>query len=184
MLALLQKHWWVLALRGALAVLLGVIALVKPGVTLATLVLVFGAYTLIDGVVTIANAIACRKERDHWGLLLLEGLLGVGVGIVTLTAPEITAVVLLMYIAAWWLVTGAMRIVAAIRLRKEIEGEWLMALSGVVSIACAVILMRAPAAGVLAFLGLIASFAIIFGIFLMALAFRVRNASLPEFPLR
>jgi uncharacterized membrane protein HdeD (DUF308 family) len=171
---ILSKNWWVLLLRGIAAIAFGVMAWLQPGISLAALVMLFGAYTLVDGVLGVWAAIVGRKEHEQWWVLLLWGLLSIGVGIMTFQAPEITALVLLLYIAAWAIATGVLQIVAAIRLRKEIEGEWLLVLSGLASVAFGVFIMARPAAGAISMLWLIGSYAIVFGVLLVLLGFRVR----------
>ncbi len=172
---ILSKNWWLLLLRGVLAIAFGVLACTQPGVTLAVLVMFFGIYVLADGVLGVWTAVTERKELDHWIVLLLWGLVGVGVGIVTFVAPGVTAVVLLFYIAIWAIATGALQIVAAIRLRKEIDGEWLLVLGGLISIAFGMMLMSRPGAGALAVLWVIGMYAIIFGVIVVVLAFKVRS---------
>jgi uncharacterized membrane protein HdeD (DUF308 family) len=171
---MLTRSWWIVALRGVAAVVFGLLAFGWPGLTLVTLVLFFGAYSLIDGIFGIVTSITNWKERDdHW-LMLLSGIAGVGIGIVTYRTPEITALVLLMYIAALALVNGVLHLAAAIRLRKEIEGEFWLGLAGVLSIVYAFALWLFPGAGALSVIWLIGSYAIIFGISLIALAFKLR----------
>ncbi len=172
---ILSRKWWLLMLRGALAVAFGVLAWTQPGVTLAVLVTFFGIYVLADGVLGVWAAVTGHKDLDHWILLLMWGLVGVGVGIMTFVAPGVTAVALLFYIAIWAVTTGVLQIVAAIRLRKEVEGEWLLVLGGLVSVAFGVMLMSRPGAGVLAVLWIIGTYAVIFGVILMLLAFKVRS---------
>lgn len=172
---ILSRNWWVLLLRGLVAIAFGVLVWFQPGISLAALVLLFGAYSAADGILGVWTAIAERKEREHWGLLLIWGLLGIGIGILTFLVPGITALALLFYIAIWAVATGVLEIVAAIRLRKEIEGEWLLILGGLVSVVFGVILMAQPLAGALAVLWMIAIYAVIFGVLLVILAFRVRN---------
>ena len=173
--AILFRNWWVLLLRGLVAIAFGVLVWFQPAMSLAALVLLFGAYSMADGILSVWTAIAERKEREHWGLLLLGGLLGIGVGILTFLVPGITALALVFYIAVWAIATGVLEIVAAIRLRKEIEGEWLLILSGLVSVVFGVILMAQPGVGALAVLWLIATYAIVFGVLLVILAFKARS---------
>jgi uncharacterized membrane protein HdeD (DUF308 family) len=175
MAALLQRNWWVLLLRGIAAIAFGLLAWFEPGVTLAVLVLLFGAYSLVDGALGVWSALAARKEHDDWWLLLLVGLLGVGVGILTFVAPGLTAIGLLFYIAVWAIATGVLEIITAIRLRKQIEGEWLLVLGGVVSVLFGVLLMAQPGAGALAVLWLIGGYAVVFGILLVVLALKARR---------
>jgi uncharacterized membrane protein HdeD (DUF308 family) len=173
----LSRNWWVLLLRGVVAILFGVLAFMQPGISLASLVLLFGAFAFADGVLGAWTAISHRKDTENWWVLLLEGLLGVGVGALTLLNPGVTALVLLFYIAIWAMATGVLEIVTAIRLRKEIEGEWMLVLAGLASVVFGVLLMASPGAGALAVLWLIGSYAIVFGMLLVALAFRVRGAA-------
>lgn len=170
-----SRHWWILLLRGLAAIAFGVLTWLQPGISLSALVLLFGVYTLADGILGVWTAVAGRKEYGDWWVLLLWGLLGVGVGILTFLAPGITALALLFYIAVWAIATGVLQIVAAIRLRKEIEGEWFFILAGLASLVFGILLMARPGAGALALLGLIAAYAIIFGVLLVILAFTVRS---------
>jgi uncharacterized membrane protein HdeD (DUF308 family) len=139
------------------------------------LVLVFGIYALVDGVLAIWTAIEGRKLSEHWWVLLLFGLAGIGAGILTFMEPGITAIVLLFYIAAWAIVRGVLEISAGIRLRKEIDNEWLLILAGLASVVFGVLLMYSPGAGMLAVLWLLAAYAIIYGVILLVLAFRARS---------
>ncbi len=175
MLELLGRYWWVVLIRGVLAILFGVAAFVWPGITLLTLVLLFGAFALVDGAFEVAAAISGRKHSGDWWLWLLGGLLGIAIGIMTYHSPALTAFALVLYIAAWALVRGIFEIITAIRLREEIEGEWLLALSGVASIAFALFVLWSPGAGALALLWIIAVWAIILGTALVVLAFRLRS---------
>jgi uncharacterized membrane protein HdeD (DUF308 family) len=175
MFDLLTRNWWMLLVRGLLAILFGVLAFAWPGLTLATLVLLFGAYALIDGIFLVVGAIAAWGERDdHW-LLLIIGLVGIGVGVMTFRAPQLTAVGLLLYIAVWSLATGVLNVVAAIRLRKEMTGELWLALAGVASIIFSVILLWNPLAGALSLLWVIGAYAIVMGALLIVLGFEVRG---------
>jgi uncharacterized membrane protein HdeD (DUF308 family) len=176
MLDVLTRNWWVFALRGAAAVLFGVLALVWPTITLSALVLLFGAYALVDGVMSLGVAIfggAAAEGRRPW--LVLEGIAGIGAGIVTFAWPGITTLVLLWWIAAWALVTGAFEIAAAIRLRREIRGEWRLALSGALSVLFGILLAIRPGEGAVAVAWLIGIYAIVFGAALLALAYELRR---------
>jgi uncharacterized membrane protein HdeD (DUF308 family) len=175
MLEMLSRYWWAFVVRGIFAILFGILAYAWPGITLATLVIFFGAYILIDGVLLLINTIGNWGERDDPWLLLLEGLLGMGIGVITLVAPGITAVVLIFYIAAWSLATGVLEIVGAIRLRREIQGEGWMILSGIASILFAILVMFFPGVGALGLLWLIAAYAIIFGVMLVMLGTKLRG---------
>ena len=155
-------------------------ALAWPGITLGALVLLYGAYALADGVFAIAAVMAGRTGGRPWWSLLVEGLVGIAVGIMTFAWPGISALVLLYLIAAWAFVTGIFEIVAAIRLREEIRGEWLLALSGILSILFGVALVIWPGAGALALVWVIGAYAIAFGALLIALGFRLRSWSRRE----
>lgn len=174
MLKALYRYWWLLLLRGIVTILFGVLAFVWPAITLATLVLLFGAYVFVNGAFLVIHAVGSWKEKGAW-LLLIEGLLGVGVGIMTFLAPGLTEVALIIFIAAWALATGVLEISAAIRLRKVITGEWWLASSGVLSIIFALLLMLFPAAGALGFIWLIAIYACLLGVIQIVLGFKVRK---------
>ncbi len=175
MLTQLTRNWWVVALRGVVAILFGVLALVWPGLTLEILVLFFGAYALVDGAFAIVAVATNRAGHDTWWVLLLEGLVGIAAGIITLLRPGLATLVLLYVISFWAIVTGVLEIVAAIRLRKEIQGEWLLALSGIVSLVFGVLLLLFPAAGALTVGWLIGVYAIVFGAMLLSLGLRLRK---------
>jgi uncharacterized membrane protein HdeD (DUF308 family) len=177
MVIVLARNWWALVLRGLFAVLLGITAFAWPGITLGALVLLYGAFALADGVFAIASAVVGRTQGTPWWALLVEGLVGIAVGVITFLWPGITALALLYLIAAWAVVTGCLEIVAAIRLRKEIRGEWLLALSGILSVVFGVALVVNPGAGALAVLWLIGAYAIFSGSLLIALGFRLRSWS-------
>ena len=175
MLALLSKYWWVLVVRGVLAIALGIFAFVWPQQTIVALVLVFGAIALVDGIFAVVASIAGHSLTPDWWVLLLQGLLGIGVGVLTLFNPAITAVALLIYIAVWAIGMGVLQVVAAVRLRHDISGEWWLALGGVASVAFGILLMRNPAGGVLAVLWLIGTYALIWGVMLTVGGFDVRR---------
>jgi uncharacterized membrane protein HdeD (DUF308 family) len=175
MLTQLARNWWVVALRGVVAILYGLFALVWPGLTLEILVLFFGAYMLVDGVFAIFAAFTNRAGHDRWWVLLLEGLVGIAAGIITFSNPGLATLALLYVISFWAIVTGVLEIVAAIRLRKEIQGEWLLALSGIVSLVLGILLIVFPAAGVLTIAWIIGAYAILFGAMLLSLSLRLRR---------
>ena len=174
---LLAGNWWALALRGLLAVLFGITALVMPGLTLAVLVLLYGGYAFVDGTFAVVAALAGRTYGSPWWAMLIRGLLGIAVGIMTFAWPGITELALLYIIAAWAVVTGGFEIAAAIRLRKEIQGEWLMVLSG--ALICLVRIGRDGLSrrSALAIAWLLGSYAIVFGVLLLVLGFRLRALS-------
>jgi len=176
MLHSLVSNWWALALRGVAAVLFGLLTFFVPGITLATLVLLFGAYAAVDGIFNVAAFF--RVAAHHWALLL-EGVIGIIAGVLTFAWPAITAFALLYLIAFWAIFTGIFEIVASIRLRKTMANEWLLLLMGVLSLLFGVLIVVAPGAGALAIVLWIGVYAFVFGIFLLALAFRLRGHQLP-----
>jgi uncharacterized membrane protein HdeD (DUF308 family) len=175
MFDLLRRRWWLVVLRGIAAIIFGILAITLPGITLATLVVLFGAYAFVDGVFAVIHAMGGGDEAESMWLLLLEGLLGIGVGLITFFEPGLTVIALLFYIAAWNLATGVLEIASALRLRKQISGEFWLLLGGLCSIVFAVILMAYPGAGVLALLWIIGIYALLFGTSMLALGFRLRN---------
>ncbi len=175
MLEKFTRNWWMFALRGLIAVIFGILALIWPGQTLLALVLLFGAYALVDGIFAVVAGIAFHRYFERWWAVLLEGLAGIIFGVLTFLWPNITALVFLYLIAAWALVTGVLEIVAAIQLRRVITGEWRLVLSGILSILLGVALFVFPGAGAVSLVWLIGIYAIVFGISLIALAFRLRS---------
>ena len=171
----LVANWWALALRGLIGVVFGLLAIASPGLTLTALVLLYGAYAFLDGVLALVAAVRAAERHGRWGWLALEGLAGIGAGIVTFAWPGITAIVLLYLIAAWALVTGILEIAAAVRLRSEIKGEWALVLAGVASVVFGVLLFLYPSAGALAVVWLIGAYALLFGLLMLVLAFRLRG---------
>lgn len=169
------RKWWALVVRGCLAIAFGVMAFAWPGITLEVLIVLFGAYALVDGVFALAAAVSGGADGRPWGALLIEGIAGILAGIATFFWPGITALVLLYLIAGWAIATGVFEIVAAVQLRRHIEGEWALALSGIVSILFGVFLAAFPGEGALAVVWLIAGYAVVFGVLLVALGLRLRS---------
>lgn len=174
-MVVLAQNWWTLALRGLAAVIFGILAYIWPDVTFTVLVLLFGAYALWDGVFALIGAFRTQGER-RW-MLVLEGLVGIAAGLVTFFWPGAATLAILTIIAAWAIITGIFEIIAAIRLREEIEGEWFLLLSGLLSVLFGIALAIWPAAGLVAVTWMIGAYAIIFGILLIGLGFRLRNWS-------
>ncbi len=170
---ILVRNWWAVALRGVAGILFGLVALLRPGVTLAALVLLFAAYVFVDGVFTIIAAL--RRTERRWWVMLLEGVADIAVGIVTVLWPGITALLLLYLIAVWAIVTGALEIATAIRLRTVIRGEWLLPLAGIASLLFGLLLLVFPRAGALAIVLWIGAYVLVFGVVLVVLAFRLRS---------
>lgn len=169
MVRTLAQHWWVLLLRGLLAILFGVLTFARPAITIVVLVLFWGAYALVDGIFEVIAGM-----RAKWGSLIFLGILGIAAGIVTFLWPGITAIVLLYIIAFWAIVAGVMQIAAAVRLRREVEGEWLWILSGLCTVILGALLIARPGAGAISLVWLIASFAIAWGVLLVILSFRLK----------
>ena len=172
MLHLLARRWWALALRGLFAVIFGLLTFFVPGITLISLVLLFGFYAILDGVFDIVSAM--RVPSHHWALLV-EGIVGIIVGVLTIVWPGITAMALLYLIAVWAIVTGVLEIIAGIRLREIITNEWLLILMGVISVLFGILIIAFPRAGALAIVLWIGTYAFVFGVILIVLAFRLRS---------
>ncbi len=166
----LASHWGAFALRGAAAVLFGILTFIWPQIALASLVLLWGAYALVDGVMALLAGLRTRI----WSLLLV-GLVGIGAGVATFFYPGLTALVLLYVIAAWAIITGLLAIYVAIRLRRELTQEWLLALAGALSVAFGVLLIMNPGAGALSVILVIGAYALVCGLLLLMLAFKLRS---------
>jgi uncharacterized membrane protein HdeD (DUF308 family) len=172
-----SRFWWTVLLRGIVAILFGVLAFIWPGVTLSALLLLFGAYALVDGIAAIVVGIRDYGDRERWWATLLGGIVSAGAGVITFLMPGLTALALLSLIAFWAIFRGVFDIVAAVRLRHVIEGEWLLGLSGALSIAFGVMMILFPGAGALAVVWWIAAFALLLGVMLVALGFRLRRVA-------
>jgi uncharacterized membrane protein HdeD (DUF308 family) len=172
-LGILSRNWWAVAVRGLLGILVGLLAFLLPLPTLTALVWLFGAYAFLDGVFNLVSAWRRTRPRPWWALLV-EGIAGLGAGVISFLWPGITALALVYLIAAWALVTGVLEMIAAVRLRKEIEGEWLLALSGIFSILLGGLLAIMPGPGAVALVWYLGAYAVAFGVLLIALGFRLR----------
>lgn len=175
MAVVLSTNWWALALRGVLAILFAIVTFLWPGITLAVLVLMFGVYAFVDGVFAIVAAVRAVRGHRRWGALLLEGIAGILAGLCAWLIPGVTLAVLVLLIAAWAIITGVLEIVAAIRLRRHIPQEWLLILMGVLSIVFGVLIYIAPLAGAVVIVWWIGGYALVFGILMLMLAFRLRS---------
>ena len=170
----LAKNWWLLLLRGIAAIIFGLLAFAWPGLTLLTLILFYGAFALVDGVLAIVAAITGGVPGSRWWLAIV-GLLGIAAGLLTFLTPGLTALVLLFFIAGWAIVTGVFEIIGAIKLRKEIDNEWLLILGGIISVLFGVGMMLAPGAGALALVWVISAYSVVMGVLFVALAFRLKK---------
>ena len=171
----LFRKWWLFAVRGVFAIAFGLLVLVWPESAILALVLLFGAFILVDGIFAVAAGIASHGSFERWWAVLLEGLAGIIIGIVTFFWPDATALVLLYFIAAWAVVTGIFEIVAAIEFRHMIPGEWAMILNGILSVLLGALLIAFPAAGAVSLVWLIGIYAIAAGMVLLIIAFRMRG---------
>ena len=171
----IARWWWTFIIRGLVAVAFGVLAFLAPSWGIAVLVALFGAWALIDGVTGLVGGIRSRGRDRSWWLSILEGIVGIVAGVFAFLFPVQAAVALIFIIAAWAIITGVFEIVAAIRLREQIKGEFWLGLAGVASILYGVVVYLFPAAGALSIVWLIGSFAIAFGVFLLILGWRLRR---------
>jgi uncharacterized membrane protein HdeD (DUF308 family) len=180
MFGAIARYWWLLALRGAAAVIFGIFAFIWPELTLGALVILFGVYVLIDGIANLVAGFNDRKANGRWWITALEGAVGIVAGLLTFVYPGMTAVLLLYFIAAWAILTGVLEMAAAFHLREQIDGEWALGLSGLISIFLGVGLVIYPDAGALAVVWMIGIYAILFGGLLIYLAFRLRGTENQE----
>ena len=175
MAALLARNWWALAIRGIAAIVFAILAFALPGITLAVLVILFGAYAFVDGVFAIVSAVRAIEGHRPWGSFLIEGIVGIVIGVITFFVPAVTLAFLIALIAIWAIVTGIFEIAAAMRLRRNVPGEWLLILAGTFSVIFGILIFFAPAAGALVIVWWLAAYALVFGILLLVLAFRLRS---------
>jgi uncharacterized membrane protein HdeD (DUF308 family) len=172
---ILAANWWSLVIRGLAGILMGVITFAWPGITLAALVLLFGAYSLIDGVFSVVGAVKAARAHERWGTLVLSGVMGIAAAVITVVRPALTALALIYLIAAWAVVTGILEIVAAVKLRRYIDKEWLLALAGICSVVFGALVMITPLAGALVIALWIGAYALVSGVILVALGFKLRS---------
>ena len=169
-------HWWALALRGAIAILFGLAALVRPGIALEALILLFGAYALVDGVFSIVGVFGGTRSGTPRWLLFLEGVVSILAGLIAFVLPGLAAVAFLYLIAVWAIITGISEIAMAIRLRQEIRGEWALIVGGALSVIFGVILASVgPVVGLVSLIWLIGIYAIAFGVMMLITSFQVRG---------
>jgi uncharacterized membrane protein HdeD (DUF308 family) len=171
----LTQNWWLVVLRGVAGILFGIAAFVWPGPTLFVLVTLFGLYALVDGFIAVATGIGHTKDSPRWWVFLLEGLVGIVAGVIALIWPAVTTLALLSMIAVWSIITGILEIIAAIRLRRAITNEWMLALGGILSVALGIVLILQPLAGILVIVWTIGAYAMIFGVLWIILGFHLRS---------
>jgi len=181
-MTVVARNWWALVARGVLGMLFGAFAVAMPAAAFAVIVVAYGAYAFVDGVFSIVLALRGAGGERGWWALLLSGIAGVLTGLAVFVAPAATALVVLYVIAGWAIVTGALEIAAAVRLRRHVTGEWLLALDGALSIAFGALVMIAPLAGALAVVLLIGAYAFISGVVLLALGVRLRRLARAHSP--
>jgi uncharacterized membrane protein HdeD (DUF308 family) len=170
-----NRTWGSLLLRGILALAFGILTMARPGISVAALVLVFGAYALIDGIFSLSASIKVAELGGRWWPMLLVGLCGIAIGLITFFNPAATTIALIYYIAFWAIFTGVFEVAAAFRLRRVVQGEWALGVAGLLSIAFGIMVLARPAAGLLGIIFLIGAYAMVFGVLLIALAFRLRS---------
>lgn len=174
MLERLARNWWVITLRGALAILFGVLAFVWPVPALAVLVILFASYALIGGIFAVIGAISNSVGGQRWWVLV-EGIAGIIAGVLTLVWPGITSFTLVIFIGFWAIISGVFEIFAAIDMRKIIKDEWLFVLSGILSIVFGFLILARPLAGALVIVWMVAFYAVTFGITMIILGIRLRS---------
>ncbi|MBF9198096.1 HdeD family acid-resistance protein [Microvirga terrestris] len=174
MSSLLAQNWWAVALRGVFAIIFALIALFSPGATILSLVLFFSAYMLVDGVFGIVSGIRAASNNQRWGLLILEGILNILVGIIAFAMPGLTVLFFVTLVAVWSLITGILMIVAAFKLNPEYGRGWLI-FSGIVSVLFGIALLIAPLVGAVVLTWWLGAYALVFGIGLLVLAFKLKG---------
>jgi uncharacterized membrane protein HdeD (DUF308 family) len=170
----LADNWWAVGLRGILGILFGLICLLTPGLAVEVFVILFAAYMLVDGVFAIIAGIKAARNGERWGLLILEGVVDIAAGVVAVILPAITLVALIWLIAIWALVSGALMLTAAFTLNQD-HGRWWLALGGVASLIFGILLVLQPLIGAIVLTMWIGAYAIVFGVFLLVLAFQLRS---------
>jgi uncharacterized membrane protein HdeD (DUF308 family) len=175
MVNVLARNWWALLIRGIAAIIFGILAFAWPGATLVVIGILFGAYAFVDGVFAIVAAVRAAQSHERWWPFLLEGIVGLAIAAITVYDVGITLLALYLTIAAWAFITGILEIAAAIQLRKTIANEWLLILAGICSLLFGVLMIWHPIAAALAIIYIIAAYACVFGIIMIALAFRLRG---------
>lgn len=175
MLATLAENWWSIAARGTAAVIFGLAAIIWPQITLAILIYLFGAFAIVDGVFALFGAARAARRQARWWTMVVEGVIGVTIGVLSMVIPAVTALVLLFFIAYWAIFIGLLRLFQAVQLRGEIQNEWLLALSGALSVTFGLVLLAFPSAGAVTLVTVIGIFAVIVGALTIGFAMRLRS---------
>jgi uncharacterized membrane protein HdeD (DUF308 family) len=173
--ATLSKSWWAVLVRGLLALGFSLLAFGRPGVTIGLLIIFFGAYALNDGILALVEAGRAADREEKWWPIALEGVFGIAVAIVTFLAPVATAKAIFIMLGFWAVLTGLFELMASVRLRRAIKGEWLLALSGVLRIAFGVLLFTRPSAGIHTLIWLMGAYAAAYGVVLIGLSFKLKR---------
>lgn len=171
----LTRNWWLVALRGLLAILFGAAAFIWPGLTWLVLILMFGVYAILDGIIAMVSGVSQSRYSPRWWVFLVEGFISLIAGVIVLLQPGLAGFALVIVIAVWAVLTGIMEIIAAIRLRREIRNEWMLGFGGFLSIMLGLLMLFQPAAGGLVITLMVGAYALIFGMLLLALSFRLRS---------
>jgi uncharacterized membrane protein HdeD (DUF308 family) len=180
---ILAESWWLVGLRGILAIIIGLICLLTPGIAIGALILLFAAYMLVDGLFAIAAGIRNARNGERWGLLLLEGLVDIAAAAVAFLWQGLTFVVLMWVIAIWAIISGALMLAAAFTLKKD-HGRWWLALGGIASLVFGVLLVIEPLVGAVVLVMWIGAYALIFGAVLLVLAFQLHSKFEERTPAR
>jgi uncharacterized membrane protein HdeD (DUF308 family) len=174
MIVALAENWWAIAIRGALGILFGLVALFLPGATMLSLVLLFAAYAFVDGIFGIVSAVRAAREGQRWGLLVLEGLVNIGTAAIAVLWPGITVIAFVLLIAAWAILSGALMLGAAFRLGSG-DGRWWLVLGGLVSLIYGALLVVAPMIGAVVLTWWLGAYALVFGVALIVFAFKLKG---------
>lgn len=177
MRSIFGNSWWGLVLRGLLSIVFGIAIFVMPNTSLLALISLFGAFAFVDGVLALIGAFKNRTGNKRFWAMLLEGLAGIAIGVITLINPNLTAVSLLYVIATWAVITGVLEIITAIRFADEMDNEWLLGLGGVISVILGILLALNPVSGILAVLWMIGAYAIVFGALMIVAGLRARGTA-------
>jgi len=175
MLRIYGKYWWSFLVRGIMATLFGVVAIVLPGVTMEILAVLLAAFLIVDGLFSFIASFQVRRMQISWGPLLFEGVAGMALGLFTFIWPGLTVLAIVLVIGLWAMLTGVLEIIAGVKLRNEIQGEWLLVSSGVLSLLFSVILLTSPGVGAVAIAWMIGVYALVFGVSLIFLGIRLRK---------